>query len=125
METRTFGRSGVKVSIIALGGCGPGYEEQEEADKAVKLAMDHGINMKKGFEMLLKNFEKLLREEGVEPMDCEGEKFDPFKHEALMVEECDGGLPENVILEELHKGFMYKDKVLRPTKVKISKKKRV
>jgi aryl-alcohol dehydrogenase-like predicted oxidoreductase len=45
METRTFGRIGVKVSIIALGGCGPGYEEQEEADKAVKLAMDHGINM--------------------------------------------------------------------------------
>ena len=45
METRTFGRIGVKVSIIAMGGCGVGYEEQEEADKAVKLAMDHGINM--------------------------------------------------------------------------------
>ena len=45
METRTFGRIGVKVSIIAMGGCGLGYEEQEEADKAVKLAMDHGINM--------------------------------------------------------------------------------
>ncbi len=45
METRTFGRIGVKVSIIALGGCGPGYEDQEEADRAVKLAMDHGINM--------------------------------------------------------------------------------
>ena len=45
METRTFGRIGVKVSIIAMGGCGPGYEDQEEADKAVKLAMDHGINM--------------------------------------------------------------------------------
>ena len=45
METRTFGRIGVKVSIIAMGGCGLGYEEQEEADKAFKLAMDHGINM--------------------------------------------------------------------------------
>ena len=45
METRTFGRIGVKVSIIAMGGCGLGYEEQEEADKAIKLAMDHGINM--------------------------------------------------------------------------------
>lgn len=45
METRTFGRIGVKVSIIAMGGCGVGYEDQEEADKAVKLAMDHGINM--------------------------------------------------------------------------------
>jgi aryl-alcohol dehydrogenase-like predicted oxidoreductase len=45
METRIFGRTGAKVSFVALGGCGPGYVEQEEADKVVKLAMDHGINM--------------------------------------------------------------------------------
>ena len=45
METRIFGRTGAKVSFVALGGCGPGYVEQEEADTAVKLAIDHGINM--------------------------------------------------------------------------------
>lgn len=45
METRTFGKIGVKVSIIALGGCGIGYVEQEEADKAIKIVMDNGINM--------------------------------------------------------------------------------
>jgi aryl-alcohol dehydrogenase-like predicted oxidoreductase len=45
METRVFGRTGAKVSFVALGGCGPGYVEQEEADNAVKLAIDHGINM--------------------------------------------------------------------------------
>ncbi len=45
METRVFGRIGAKVSVIALGGCGPGYVDQEEADKAVKLAMEHGVNM--------------------------------------------------------------------------------
>lgn len=100
------------------------YDDLVRALKVLDTLED-GKHMKKGFEMLLKNFEKLLREEGVEPMDCKGEKFDPFKHEALMVEECDDDLPENVILEELHKGFMYKDKVLRPTKVKISKKKGV
>ena len=45
METRTFGRIGAKVSIIAMGGCGVGFEDQADADKAIKLAMDHGINM--------------------------------------------------------------------------------
>lgn len=45
METRIFGRTGAKVSIITLGGCGPGYVDQEEADKAVKLAIDSGVTM--------------------------------------------------------------------------------
>jgi len=45
METRTFGKVGAKVSIIAMGGCGIGYVDQEEADKAIKIAMDHGVNM--------------------------------------------------------------------------------
>ncbi len=45
MKTRNFGKTGAKVTIIAMGGCGLGYIEQEEADKAVKLAMDYGINM--------------------------------------------------------------------------------
>lgn len=45
METRIFGRIGVNVSIVAMGGCGLGYVEQEEADKYIKLAMDNGINM--------------------------------------------------------------------------------
>ena len=45
METRIFGKTGVKVSIIAMGGCGLGYVDQNEADKAIQLALDHSINM--------------------------------------------------------------------------------
>ncbi|MFW9937012.1 MAG: aldo/keto reductase [Candidatus Thorarchaeota archaeon] len=45
MENRSFGKVGVKVSIIAMGGCGIGYAEQKEADNAIKIAMDYGINM--------------------------------------------------------------------------------
>jgi len=45
METRVFGKTKAKITIIAMGGCGLGYVDQIEADKAVKLAMDHGINM--------------------------------------------------------------------------------
>ncbi|MFW9820071.1 MAG: nucleotide exchange factor GrpE, partial [Candidatus Thorarchaeota archaeon] len=78
--------------------------------------------IKNGFEIIVKNFEKILTQEGVKPMNSEGEKFDPYKHEAVMVEEGRDDLPENTILEEITKGYFIKDKVLRPAKVKISKK---
>lgn len=83
--------------------------------------IENGESMKKGFELLIKNFEKLLEEEGVRPMNCEGEKFDPYKQEAMMVEVRDD-LPENTIIEEIDKGYFFNNNVLRPAKVKISKK---
>ena len=45
METRIFGKTGARITFITMGGCGLGYVDQNEADKAVKLAMEHGINM--------------------------------------------------------------------------------
>ena len=45
METRIFGKTGAEITFITMGGCGLGYVGQNEADKAIKLAMDHGINM--------------------------------------------------------------------------------
>ncbi|MFW9902575.1 MAG: aldo/keto reductase [Candidatus Thorarchaeota archaeon] len=45
MQTRIFGKTGAKVSIITMGGCGLGYVDQNEADKAIQLVLDHGINM--------------------------------------------------------------------------------
>ncbi len=45
METRIFGKTRAKITFIAMGGCGLGYVDQTDADKAVKLAMDYGINM--------------------------------------------------------------------------------
>lgn len=99
------------------------YEDLVRAEKILS-SLEDGENMKKGFKMVVKNFEKLLEEEGVKAMNCEGEKFDPYKHEAIMVEDCNNeDLPDHVILEELDKGYLYKDKILRPAKVKISKKK--
>ena len=80
------------------------------------------LGIKKGFEIIVSNFKKILSEEGVEPMNSEGEKFDPYKHEVVMVEEEREDLPENTIIEELEKGYYFNNKVLRPAKVKISKK---
>ena len=77
--------------------------------------------IRKGFEIVVRNFEKVITEEGVKPMESEGQKFDPYKHEAMLVEEGRNDLPENTIVEVLDKGYYLRDKVLRPAKVKISK----
>jgi len=79
---------------------------------------DIGV-VKKGVEMLATNFQKLLKEEGVEQISCIGDKLDPFKHEVLLQEEAEK--EDGVILEELQKGYMLKGNVLRPSRVKVCK----
>lgn len=97
------------------------YDDLIRALNLLKVLEDMD-GIKNGFEIIVKNFEKLLVEEGVKAMNSEGEKFDPYKHEAVIVEDGRDDLPENTILEEISKGYYLKDKILRPAKVKISKK---
>ena len=97
------------------------YEDLLRAFDVLDL-LEKGESVKKGFKMIVENFEKFLEDEGVKPMHSEGEKFDPYKHEALMVEENEE-LLENTIIEELNKGYYLNNKILKPAGVKISKTK--
>jgi molecular chaperone GrpE len=75
----------------------------------------------KGVEMILAHLYEMLKEYGVKPIASEGKLFDPQMHEALMqVENKD--LPEHTIVEELQKGYLLNDRVIRTAKVKVSKK---
>lgn len=75
----------------------------------------------KGVEMILAHLYELLKEHGVKPIEAEGRIFDPHLHEALMQVE-DKNLPEHTVVEELQKGYLLYDKVIRTAKVKVSKK---
>jgi molecular chaperone GrpE len=97
------------------------YEDLLRAFNILDL-IEKGESVKKGFKMIVENFEKFLEDEGVKPMLSEGEKFDPYKHEALMVE-ANEEFPENTIIEELNKGYYLNNKILKPAGVKISKTK--
>ena len=70
-------------------------------------------------ELIFSQIISLLENEGLERIKAKGDKFDPFKHEALLAEESDK--ESGTVLEELQKGYMLKGKLLRPTKVKVSK----
>jgi molecular chaperone GrpE (heat shock protein) len=69
-----------------------------------------------GVELIYSQLFSVLENNGVSII--QKKEFDPFYHEALM--KIDSKLPENTIVEELQKGFILHDKVIRHTKVKIS-----
>lgn len=73
---------------------------------------------KKATEIVYKQMKKLLEEEQVTQIPTAGQKLDPYKHEVMLKEK---GKQDDMITEELQKGYMIKDKVLRPARVKISK----
>jgi molecular chaperone GrpE len=75
----------------------------------------------KGVEMVLAHLYDLLKDYGIKPIEAAGKIFDPHFHEALMqVENKD--LPEHTIVEELQKGYLLNDRVIRTSKVKVSKR---
>ena len=95
------------------------YEDLIRALKVLEtVKVDNSVQ--KGLNIITENFAKLLEDEGIVPMKTEGDIFDPYKHEVVLVEENDD-LPDNTIVEELDKGYYLNNKVLKPARVKISK----
>lgn len=72
-----------------------------------------------GIDKIYKQFLSVLEACHVEPMNAEGKEFNPDFHNAVMHIE-DENLGENVVAEELLKGYMYKDMVLRFSMVKVA-----
>jgi molecular chaperone GrpE len=73
----------------------------------------------KGVELIYRQLKDLMEKKGLRPMQAVGKIFDPNMHEAITREQRDD-LPENTILEELQKGYLFRDKLLRPALVKVS-----
>ena len=76
---------------------------------------------KRGLEMIYAQLYSVLESEGLRMIETKNKKFDPFKHEVLMIKESDE--PEDTILQEFQKGYILNDNVLRHSKVMIAKKK--
>jgi len=96
----------------------------DDLERTVELAQTKHQDLSsflKGVEMILAHLYELLKEYGVKPIEAEGKIFDPNFHEALMQVE-DKDLPEHTIVEELQKGYLLNDRVIRTSKVKVSKK---
>lgn len=71
---------------------------------------------REGVELLFKQVLDTMARTGVVPIETEGKQFDPHLHEALSREET-AAHEENTIVRELRRGYMIKDKLLRPAQV--------
>ncbi|MGG3282892.1 nucleotide exchange factor GrpE [Paenibacillus solani] len=73
----------------------------------------------KGVSMIFRQLESVLAAEGLSAMKSVGESFNPEYHQAIMQVESEE-YEEGIVVEEVQKGYMLKDKVLRPAMVKVS-----
>lgn len=69
-----------------------------------------------GVELIYRQLFDTANRVGVVPMEVEGKQFDPHMHEALSREE-NLEIEENVVVKELRRGYLYKDRLLRPAQV--------
>ena len=102
-------------------------------DSFNKAFADVSVNFKteawvEGIEGIKKQFEDFLKAQGVEVIKAVGEKFDPLTHEAIESVDlpAEGGLPAQAgesgrIIEEVRRGYLINNEVLRPAKVKVYK----
>ena len=79
-------------------------------------------NPKEGLRLILKQIEHFFNEEHISYIDCIGEQFDHNLHHAVTTIEQDD-CEDNTVIEEIKKGYMIKDHVLRPSHVVVAKKK--
>lgn len=83
-------------------------------------AKSNGADFRNGIELIYKQLQDALAKLGVQPIPAVGEPFDPHYHEAIeMVETADAA--DHEVLEELQRGYKFKDRLLRPAMVKVAK----
>lgn len=73
----------------------------------------------KGVEMIEKQLTSLLNSNGIAEMDALEKPFDPNFHHAVLIEEAEG-YDEGIVIGVLQKGYLLKDKVIRPSMVRVS-----
>lgn len=88
-------------------------EARDSADPTVKSLIE-------GIEMTEREMQRLLAKHGVKPIEAEGQKFDPHKHQA-MFEVPDPSRPEGTVVQVVQAGFAIGDRVLRPAMVGVAK----
>jgi molecular chaperone GrpE len=78
-------------------------------------------DMKKGLDLIYRQFLDILKKRGLTQIDAKGMAFDPLFHEAVEIVERDD-VPEGMVVEEVQKGYLFKDRLIRPALVKVSKR---
>jgi molecular chaperone GrpE len=90
-------------------------------ERAMKVEADNEQTrvLLQGMDMVYRSMVDALKKEGVEPIEAVGKEFDPHLHQAVMQGE-DENYGANVVTDEFQKGYLLKDRVIRPSMVKVN-----
>ena len=106
-------REGIIVPILDL------VDNFERALEATEKNSDFN-SLKEGTRLIYQQMSDLLKKEGVEAIEAIGQEFDPNIHEAMMQVESDE-YPEGVIVQEMLRGYKMNGKIIRHSKVAVSR----
>ena len=110
-EFQQYALSGLLLELLGIG---------DNFERALQSAAadPEGKSFREGVELILRMFQGLLARNGVRPIELKDRAFDPNFHHAMVVEESDN-VEEPEVVEELQKGYLHHDRLLRPTLVKV------
>lgn len=114
IEFIKFANEGILMGVLKI------LDDFERAVEAGKSKHDFDM-LYKGIEMIHKDIKEFLKQNGMEVIAAKGKAFNPHEHEAMMQEETDKH-PEDYVTEEFQKGYKFHGRIIRPSKVKVSKK---
>jgi len=78
-------------------------------------------SLMEGMRMIFEKLKAILQKQGLQEIKAKGEEFDPYFHEALMSVDL-AEYPDNLVVEEMRKGYKLNNKILRPAMVKVNKR---
>ena len=93
----------------------------DDLERALQVDADPATDSyRQGVELIYKQMLDLLRRRGVTPIEAVGHQFDPHLHQAV-IHEAVPGHPEGEVVEEFRRGYRLRDRLLRPSMVKVAK----
>jgi len=99
-------------------------EPLDELQLAVEACRKNELDVKglvEGVNMILTKLQSLIRKEGISPIEALGLTFDPVKHHAVSTIPTTKKEMDNTIVNEIRKGYMLKDRVIRPSMVEVAR----
>jgi len=115
IEFVKFANEGLILELVGI------LDNFELGIKSAERKKDFNL-LHQGVDMISKQLHSLLEAKGLVRIKSSGEKFDPHRHEALEVVD-DDTVEADTVLEELQPGYVLNDRILRPAKVKVARKK--
>lgn len=97
------------------------FEMAQTASQTAEVPQGGIASLQTGIAMIQQQLKNTLAESGLEEIDASGKPFDPTWHEAVSQQET-ADVPEGHVVQQLRKGYKFRDRLLRPATVIVAKK---